>query len=145
MQFTEVSPLLSLYIAQFLFGCLYAWLIHWLSVNEYLEGSTAYSVVVGDAATMFIQWLFLPVTWHPMVTFGSFVCSGTPMIVTYLFRHEQKVLSHKRRPWPTAALKARDEAIMELAKMAYEIVDEKASVASVVHRLHIVIGTLKSV
>jgi hypothetical protein len=62
-----------------------------------------------------------------------------------LFRHQQKVLSHKRRPWPTAALKARDDAIMELAAITHQIVDERATVASVVHRLHMVIGMLRSV
>lgn len=145
MEQSLVSPLIPLYITQLLFGILYAILIHWLAVNDYLQGSTAYSVVVGDAVTLFIQWIFFPETWSPQVTFGCFVFSGIPMIVTYLFRHQQKVLSHKRRPWPTAALKARDEAIMELAKMTHEIVEEKATVASVVHRLHQVIGTLKSV
>lgn len=145
MEHSGTSPLISLYIAQALFGVLYSILIHWLSVNDYLQGSTAYSVVVGDAATLAIQWLFFPENWSPWVTFCCFVFSGTPMVISYLIRHQQKVNSHKRRPWPTAALKARDEAIMELSKMTHEIVDEKATVASVVHRLHMVIGTLKSV
>jgi len=95
MSVAPVSPLVPLFITQALFGVLYALLIHWLSVNEYLPGSTAYSVVVGDAATLFIQWIFLRDEWTSLITFASFACSGFPMVVSYLFRHQQKVLSHK--------------------------------------------------
>ena len=142
---TPSSPVLALYLAEFLFGVLYAMLIHWLSVNDYLKGSTAYSVVVGDAMTLFLQWVFFQESWSPLVTFGSFVCSGTPMIVSYLVRHQQRVVSHHRRPWPTAALQAREDAVSMLDLLADQIADGDVSSASVVHRLHQVIGTLNSV
>ena len=153
MEYPQASPLLSLYLAQLVFGILYAMLIHWLSMNDYLKGSTAYSVVVGDAATLFIQWLFLPEAWHPFVTFGSFAFSGLPMVVSYLYRHQKKVLlSHKRRPWPTAALKVRDDAVMDITKVIADI--EKAAknneinagfLLGVVNTLHFVKKTLTSV
>ena len=153
MEHPHVSPLLPLYLAQLIFGILYSMLIHWLSMNDYLKGSTAYSVVVGDAATLFIQWLFLPEAWHPFVTFGSFVFSGLPMVVSYLYRYQKKVLlSHKRRPWPTSALKARDDALMDISKVIADI--EKAAknneinagfLLGVVNTLHFVKKTLTSV
>ena len=144
---SPTSPLLSLYLAQFLFGVLYASLIHWLSMKHYLPGSTAWSVVIGDAATLFIQWLFVRDGWNFGMTFGSFACSGFPMVITYLYRHQSNVIRarHTRRPWPTAAAKARDDAVMELAMMADEIANEKATVVSIVHRLHKLIGLLNSV
>lgn len=152
MEHPHVNPLLPLYLAQSVFGILYAMLIHWLSVNEYLKGSTAYSVVVGDAATLFIQWLFLREAWHPFVTFGSFVFTGLPMIVSYLYRHQKKVLSHRRRPWPTAALRVRDDAVMDISKVIADI--EQAAkenkinagfLLGIVNTLHLVKRTLTSV
>lgn len=144
MPASAVSPLLPLYITQLLFGVLYAMLIHWLSINEYLQGSTAYSVVVGDAVTLFIQWVFFPHTWLPLVTFFSFVFSGVPMIVTYLFRHQQKVLSHKRRPLPNNAMRVRDEAVMDLHLIISKIVEKQMPDVEVVHELHELSGRLKS-
>lgn len=140
----HVPPLIPLYIAQTLFGVVYAMLIHWLAVNEYLQGSTAYSVVVGDAVTLLIQWIFFPHSWEPLVTFGSFVFSGTPMIVSYLFRHQQRVQSHKRRPLPNNAMRIRDEAVMDISSMINRIVEKKAEVVDVVHELHQLNGKLKS-
>lgn len=140
----HISPLITLYIAQALFGVMYALLIHWLATNDYLKGQTAYSVVVGDAGTLFIQWLFFPNNWAPIVTFGSFVFSGTPMIVSYLFRHQQRVQSHKRRPLPNNAMRVRDEAIMDVSLMINRIVEKKAEVVDVVHELHQLNGKLKS-
>lgn len=144
MEHSLVSPLVPLYIAQSLFGVMYALLIHWLAVNNYLKGSTAYSVVVGDAATLFIQWVFFPQTWVPLVTFGSFVFSGVPMIVSYLVRHQQRVESHKRRPLPNNAMRVRDEAVMDVELMINKIVANKAEVVCVVHELHQLKGKLKS-
>ena len=127
MSNSQEFPLLSLYLAETIFGLLYATLIHWGGMQGWLKGQTAWSVVVGDGVTLFIQWLFFRESWNPFVTFGSFVCSGIPMIVTYLYRHyllEEKK-KHTRRPWPTAALRAREEALMELSLMIDEI--EKAA------------------
>jgi len=146
MSYPPISPLVPLYIAQALFGVMYALLIHWLAINNYLKGHTAYSVVVGDAATLFIQWLFFSHTWLPLVTFGSFVFSGVPMIVSYLVRHQQRVesRSHKRRPLPNFVIDVREHALIELNAIADQIAHENATAVSIVHRIHKLIGMLNS-
>lgn len=139
-----ISPLVPLYIAQALFGVLYAALIHWLSKKGYLKGSTAWSVVIGVGGTLCVQWLFVRECWGPLATFGSFAVTGTPMTVTYLVRHEQRKLSHKRRILTGSGARARDEVVMDLVGMAKQIADEERSVASVVNDLHCFARTLKS-
>ena len=58
----------------------------------------------------------------------------------------------KRRPWPNAALQARDAAVMELSSLAHEIAEDAKEnriavldLPDYVNRLHGVIGTLKNV
>jgi hypothetical protein len=152
MEHPHTSLLLPLFLAQSVFGLLYALLIHWISVNDFLKGSTAWSVVIGDAATLLIQWLFIRDNWHPLVTFGSFAFTGLPMVVTYLYRYQRKVLSHKRRPWPTAALNVRNNAVMDITKMIADIevaAKDNAVTAGfllgVVNKLHYVKKILTSV
>lgn len=154
MEVPLVSPTLPLYLAEILFGLLYAALIHWLGIKGYLKGQTAWSVVVGDGATLFIQWLFFRESWNPFVTVGSFACSGTPMIVTYLYRHQLLIekAKHTRRPWPTAALKARDDAVMDLSKTIRDIEEAAKNncvtagmLLEVSNRLHEMKRTLTSV
>lgn len=144
MTHTPISPLVPLFIAQFLFGALYATLIHWLSVRNYLQGSTAYSVIVGNAVTLFIQWLFVRDGNSALLTFASFACTGLPMTLTYLYRHQIRVLTHKRRKLGNAAAHIRDDVVMDLSKMTHEIANEGVTVVSVVHRLHEAVGRLKS-
>lgn len=74
------------------------------------------------------------------------------MIVGSMRRTVREKDHKKRRPWPTAAMRVRDDVVMELSSMAHEIADRaKANELSVrdlpdyVNRLHGVIGTLKSV
>jgi hypothetical protein len=151
---SHASPLLSLFLAEFTFGLLYAVLIHWISVNNYLSGSTAWSVVIGDAATLFIQWLFIRDNWDPWVTFWCFACSGFPMVVTYLLRYQVKVekKKHTRRPWPTFATGVRDEAVMMITDVIGDI-EAKANtnevtagfLLGVTNTLHSVKTLLKSV
>lgn len=154
MEPSLISPLLPLFLAELVFGLLYAWLIHWLGMNGYMKGQTAWSVVVGDAATLFIQWLFFRVTWNPFVTLGCFACSGLPMVITYLYRYQLKVekAKHTRRPWPTQALKARSEAMKEINMIIQDL--EKAANAGVVNagtmlsatnKLHLIKKILTSV
>ena len=148
----RVSPLLSLYLSQLVFGLLYAILIHWISTKGYLKGSTAWSVVIGDGATLMIQWLFIREGWSPLVTFGSFAFSGSPMVISYLVRHQQRLESHKRRPWPTQAVRVRDDAVMEITSLADEIARKTKEDAvrvqdlpDLVNRLHLLKSLLKSV
>lgn len=154
MAYSLTSPLLSLFSAELVFGMLYALLVHWISVKHYLRGSTAWSVVVGVAATLLIQLAFVRSCWSPLVTFSCFAFSGLPMVVSYLVRYQTKVekAKHVRRPWPTAALRARDEAVMDITHMIQEI--ECAAKANTVtpgfllqvtNTLHCVKKTLTSV
>lgn len=154
MDYSPTSPLLSLLLAELLFGLLYAAVVHWLSTQHYFPGGTAGSVIVGDAATLFIQWLFVRASWDPSVTFACFACSGAPMALTYWFRHHQRVekAKHCRRPWPTAALRVRDDAVMDITRMIQEIeiAAKKEMVTAgfligVVNELHAVKKTLTSV
>lgn len=149
----HVSPLLPLFFAEIIFGLLYAVLIHWMGMKGYLKGQTAWSVVVGDGVTLFVEWLFFRESWNPFVTLGCFACTGVPMIVTYLYRHQLQIerARHTRRPWPTAALKARDDAVMEISLVIQEI--EQAAETQVTagtllkasNRLHLVKRILMSV
>ena len=151
MENSHANPLLPLFLAQSLFGLLYSILIHWISVKNYLRGSTAYSVVLGDAVTLFIQWLFIRDGWSPLVTFGSFAFSGLPMVITYLFRYQQKV-SHKRRSWPTHASAIRDDVNMSITALIKDI-EEAAKeeritagfLIGVINSLHLLKKTLNSV
>lgn len=123
MPASPASPTLPLYLAELVFGLLYAWLIHWIAVNGWLKGNTAWSVVVGDGGTLFICWLFIPNEWPPIIVFICFAFSGAPMAITYLARHQMQVekARHTKRPWPTAALRARDEALMDITMTITEI------------------------
>lgn len=142
MDTSPVSPLLPLYLAQSVFGILYAMFIHWISVKEYLTGSTAYQVVFGDAGVMFILWLFFRESWSPAVVFACFVFAGSPMVITYLFRHE--VQTHKRKLITGAAARIRDEAVGTLEKIMAEIPDEQITAVSLMYQLHKIIGALNA-
>jgi len=152
----HVFPLLTLFLSQFLFGLLYAGLVHWVSMKNFWPGSTAVSVIIGDGMTLFIQWLFFKDNWNPFVTFGSFACSGFPMFITYQIRHqmlvEKKKASHKARPWPNFASQIRDDVIMDVSKMIVDI--EQAAkdsqvtagfLLSITNGLHGIVKILKSV
>lgn len=142
MDASPVSPLLPLYLSQSVFGILYASLIHWISVKEYLKGSTAYQVVFGDAMVLFILWLFFRENWNPLVVFACFVFAGAPMVITYLFRHE--VQTHKRKMITGAAARIRDDVVCTLAKLMAEIDKRELSEAHLMYQLHKVIGALNA-
>jgi hypothetical protein len=147
------SLLLPLCLAELVFGLLYALLIHWIALHGWLKGNTAWSVVIGNSATLLIQWLFIPSS-GPWLTFMCFAFSGAPMAVTYLLRHQMRVekAKHTKRPWPTAALRARDNAVMDIAGVIKDI-EEAANcnqvnagfLLTVSNRLHFVKKTLTSV
>lgn len=141
---SPVNPLTALYIAESLFGVCYAGLIHWIAVNGYLSGSTAYQVVIGDAVTLLIEWAFIPAAWSPVVTFTCFIFSGLPMVISYLIRHEARVESHKRKIITGAGARVRDYVVMDLSALADDMAAERTTNASNVHRVHQAIGTLKS-
>lgn len=154
MTLSPVSPLIPLYLAELVFGLLYAVLIHWLGLKGWLKGQTAWSVVVGDAVTMFIQWMFIREQWNPFVTFGCFAMSGAPMVISYFYRHQLLIerAKHTARAWPTNARHAREDALMELT-MAIREIEEAAkqgavnagTLLTVSNKLHLAKTILNSV
>lgn len=139
-------------LVEFLFGLGYNALVVWAFRHRLMHVSL--SVVIGVAVTLLIP----TVVWfdHPMpfwqcggLLLICFAASGTPMIVGSTRR---TVNNKRRRPWPNSALRAKEDAVMELSAMAHEIAGKaKANQLTLqdlpdyVNRLHGVIGILKSV
>lgn len=140
-------------LTEFLFGLGYNAVVAFWMKNRLVHVSG--TVVIGVTGTLLIAGLFW---WDTTMAFWQavalqmmcFTASGIPMIVGSMKRtvKDQK----KRRPWPNAALRVRDDVVMELSTMAREIAEKaKENTLSLkdlpdyVHRLHYVIGILKSV
>ena len=149
---TEIIVIL---LIEFLFGLFYNSVVDWAHKHEIMHVST--SVVVGVLVTLIIP---VAAFWHDEFYFwqtgillaACFTASGIPMIVGSTRRTVVEKDNKKRRAWPTAANRAREDAVMELSAMAEDIArqakDGRLTVSdlpSVVSRLYQVIGTLKSV
>ncbi len=149
---TEIAVIVLL---ELLFGLCYNPLVAFWMKNNLMHVS--WTVVIGVTATLLIPALFwfdtLMPFWQAILYLTAcFAASGTPMIVGSMQRTVQEKDQKKRKPWPVAALRARDDAVMELNAMAADIAKSvKANDLHVqdlpdyVNRLHYVIGTLKSV
>lgn len=146
----------ALFLTQLLFGIAYNAAVARLQKWQLWHVST--SVIVGVAATLLIATAFLynvsmPFWGAAMVFFGCFAASGLPMTVgSWLRTLDERKKTHKRREWPNGAKQARDEAVMELSRLAHDIADasERGEISlkhlpGYVNRLYQVIGTLKSV
>ncbi len=159
--FPPFPPLMEIalvVLAEFVFGLGYNTLVA-LAGRRYPAAyrlMVSLSVALGVATTLVLPAVFwwgrTQATWQWAAIFLlCFAGSGLPMIGGSLKRNMAGD-SHRRREWPTAARRARDEAVMELSALAEEV-HEKArtddlkatTLISLVHRLHQVIGTLKSV
>lgn len=113
------------------------------------------SVALGVAVTLLVPavvwWRLSLAFWQSgLVLVLCFTASGVPMMIGSARRTIKA--RHERRPWPNAALKARDDVVMELSALADEIAEKTKSetlkvqdMADYVHRLHQMKGTLKSV
>lgn len=143
-------------VIEILFGVGFNALVAWAHNNRLWHVSV--SVAVGVAGTIIIpavMWFGVKVTfWQAgLILLVCFIGSGVPMIVGSTRRSVQERKDQKkRRPWPNAALQAKDAAVMELSSLAREIAEDakegKIAVLDLpdyVNRLHGVIGTLKSV
>jgi hypothetical protein len=142
-------------LLELLFGIGYNVLVAYWMKHQMMHVS--WTVVIGVTGTLLfpsIIWFDATLAfWQMGVLLGlCFAASGIPMIVGSQNRTVKEKDSKKRRPWPTAALRVRDDVVMELSAMAHEIAEKaKQSKLSVqdlpdyVNRLHGVIGTLKSV
>ena len=143
-----VSPaeIAAVILAELLFGIGFNRLVTWAHLHNIWHVSI--SVVIGVTVTVLIPTL---TWWRISLDFwlaaalltACFAASGTPMIIGSMQRSIAE--SHKRRPWPTAALQARDAAVMDLSLLADLVANQETDNAKVVHQLHQVIGTLKSV
>lgn len=153
----DINPLkvVLVLLVEFLFGLGYNALVAWAHGHKLMHVSL--SVAIGVAGTLLIP----AVMWfdHEMKFWAAgillvacFAASGVPMIAGSMRRTVSAKDRKKRRPLPNAAMRVRDEAVMELAAMAHEIAEQaKANELTVrdlpdyVNRLHGVIGMLKSV
>lgn len=143
---TPVSPtLFATLLVELLFGIGYNALVTWWQKNHLLHVS--YQVVLGVAATLLIAAVMFDQEtkfWKDVLVLAlCFGASGTPMIVGSNRRTVKE--SHKARPWPTAALQARDGAVMDLSALAEQVANKKVTEAQTVNQLYQVIGILKSV
>jgi hypothetical protein len=135
-------------LVELLFGIGYNELVAWWQKHSLIHVS--YQVVIGVAATLTIAGAGMFASemkfWQAMVYLVAFFgASGLPMISGSNRRSVKEKESHKARPWPTAALQARDGAVMDLSALAEQVANKKVTDAQAVNRLHQVIGTLKSV
>jgi len=140
-------------LAENIFGWGFNTLTAWAQRHKVWHVSI--SVAIGVAFTLVLPtllwWRSELAFWQAtLLLFGCFCASGFPMV--YGSTRRTIAESHKRRPWPTAASKARDDAVMELTAIAGEIAEKTRQgeikvqdMADVVNRLHMVKGTLTSV
>lgn len=142
--FPPVFPLLLCLAVLAMFGIGFNALVAW--VNRKRAWPVSFSVVIGVLVTLAAPTVFF---WNyefhfwqaGAVYLASFAASGIPMVYGNVLRQTK---SHKRRRLPTSAIQVRDSVVMELHAMIEKIVKKEAEVADLVHRLHEVIGSLKS-
>lgn len=139
-------------LIEFLFGLGYNAAVAWAHRHRLMHVS--HSVVAGVAVTLLIPtlvWfdLSMPFFQAGLLLALCFAASGTPMIVGSMRRSVKD--GKKRRPLGNAAMRIRDDAVMELNAMANDIAERsKADMIRVqdlpdyVHRLHKLIGSLKT-
>jgi len=149
---TEIAVII---LPELLFGFGYNQLVAYWTKNNLMHVS--WTVVIGVAATLIIPALFwfdtiMPFWQSTLYLLSCFAASGTPMIVGSMHRTVQEKDQKRRRPWPVAALRAREDAVLELTAISHDIarsVKENnlhiQDLPDYVNRLHYVIGTLKSV
>jgi hypothetical protein len=142
-------------LIEFLFGIGYNALVSLAHSHKLVHVSV--SVAVGVAGTLLIPaaaWFDREMHfWQAgLLLLACFTASGIPMIVGSMKRTVAKKDSKKRHPWPTAAMRVRDEVVMELSAMEHEIAVKAKEgeltvrdLPSYVDRLHGVVGALKSV
>lgn len=81
----DFSLILAIYVVLLLFGMGYNALVSWAEKHHYLEGYTAFAVVLGVGVTIGMTAVISLA--FALVTAGAFVASGLPMIVGSIWRH----------------------------------------------------------
>lgn len=153
--FPPFEQIAAVYLVECLFGIGFNRMVAW--AHEHKLWDVSISVVIGVLATLLVPTAAWPTlelrTWQiALLLLGCFAASGAPMMIGSTRRTVAERESHHRRPWPTAAAQARDDAVMALTTLAEEIAEmtraDKINVRhlpDIVNRLHRIIGTLKSV
>lgn len=141
--FPPVFPLVSCVLALNLFGWGFNALVAW--VNRKRAWPVSFSVVIGVLVTLAVPTVtFLNRTltmWQAGLVFlACFAGSGIPMV----FGNVRRQTSHKTRRLGNHAARVRDDVVMDLNRMADEIVNGGVAVEKVIHRLHQAAGSLKS-
>lgn len=153
----DIAPMEILLVlsVELLFGVGYNALVAWAHFHKIWHVSV--SVAIGVTITLLLPvavWFDREMVFAQagMLLAACFTASGIPMIVGSARRTVQEKDQKKRRPWPTAAMRIRDNVVMELASMAHEIAEKAknqeltvSDLPDYVNRLHGIIGTLKSV
>lgn len=153
----DLTPMSIALVAliEFVFGIGYNALVAFAHDHKLMHVSL--SVAIGVAVTLLVPaaaWFDVAMPfWQAGILLAlCFAASGVPMIVGSTRRHVLRKDDKKRRPWPNAALKVRDDAVMELSAIAHDIAEKSKTgrlslndLPDTVHRLHGVIGILKSV
>lgn len=142
--FPPAFPLVSCLLALHLFGWGFNAAVAW--VNRRRLFPVSFSVAIGSAVTLLAPMLFflnyeLAFWQSSLIYFLSFTASGIPMIFGNVQRQTN---SHKARRLGNHAAKVRDDVVMDLDAAISKIVRKEAEVVEVVHMLHKVIGSLKS-
>lgn len=104
-------------------------------------------VVIGVFVTLTVPTImFLNVelfAWQASLIYACcFMASGIPMIWGNIHRHTKR--KHRERRLGRHASQVRDDVVMDLTLMIKKIMEKEADIVDVVHTLHQVIGSLKS-
>jgi hypothetical protein len=83
----DFSLILAVLLAELLFGLLFNLVIASLERRGYLEGFTAFAVVIGVAGTLMGVAVLDPRA--ALLSLGAFAASGLPMVVGSWWRHVQ--------------------------------------------------------
>ena len=143
-QFPPVLPLMVCLLALFLFGWGFNAFVGW--VNKRKVWPVSFSVVIGVLVTLLVPtvtFLHESLTmWQAgLVYLACFTASGIPMIAGNVYRQTN---GHKAHRLPNRVLRVREDVVGELNLTIQKIVKKEAEVVDVVHTLHQVIGSLKS-
>lgn len=141
-------------LMELLFGLGYNALVAYWLKNRLMHVSVTVAIGVGFTLLFpAVAWFWKPYPfWQTgLILLTCFAASGTPMIAGSMRRTVQEKDNKKRRPLGNAAMRIRDEAVMELSALAHDIADKsKRNTLSLqdlpdyVDRLHGLIGSLKS-
>ena len=149
--YPPLTLIVSMLTVEVGFGFAFDWFFRWVRLQ------TPIAVVVGTFCTgaILYPFIFSATLRGEQFLFLALLAlagSGTPMALRSVHRTNVIRESHRRRPWPTAALRVRDDALASLAVIVHDIKERTNSneinagfLVNLMHDLYEVIGMLKSV